>query len=917
MTPGAPAGDGALGALRPGRAAPGATELAQALLGLTTTAVDALVRTHVPGWRVPRTFGGHRVGADVRADLVFTLGLLHGAGVHQVAETPVVDALTAVLAEVDGSATDTFFSYRIAETLLRWGPFEGNPLLAHLDDAARAQVALACDSTSHLPLLDGLLPRNYAAVLARCELARAQLGLPTDVTVLDDLLARTDRLLSGNPGGFLDDSEDGTGARYDIYTVDVYLFCAPLARHLPDRLGHRWRHGLASAVGLVEQVQAGNGAALAWGRSIGVLALCHAIELAVEALDHGLGDDPARWLARAQLAASSLEGWFAPDGVITAHQHRSPYGYRGPHRRLQMTLDCLGKLAWAAGRLAELASSLGDVRAVPVSQVLGPRDALVAFGEGAEARGPAGVWAYRSHGTALALPLVGATRSDYLPAPEAPGLWEVPVDRDLAVWVPAAWSEGVAYCGGGVPTEVEHGPGRLRARWDGLAEVARPGWQGRVLAGERTTTHAVEGRTLCIDEHLRFDVVPDALSLTIPEAEGRPLRVEVECDAPHATTTIDTSGVKEWRSFWGELPRVHQLDVDPAAEVRWSVRVTPMLRVATEAGHHHYHRSLYGPLADRVVETSFGAHLLGRPDAARARLRHVDLHHLHWPEWFTGDDLPAARRFCEVLTEADVRLVWTQHNLVPHLDGEWSELYALIAGRADGVVHHSAWGMERALARWPYREGCVHRVIPHGHWGNLAPDHDDPAWRAARRAEAEAELDLAPCRLRLGIVGAPRRDKDVVGFAEAFAASGRDDLGLLVLSLAEGEAVPDDPRITGRPYEFVDRATYDRRLAAIDVLVLPFAPDGQMLTTGVAADAIAGGVPALVTSWPYLVESLGEAGLPLGDDAAAWTAAVDALDPAAVVGAADAARALRARHDWAVVAEQHLELLDAVGSAKH
>jgi glycosyltransferase involved in cell wall biosynthesis len=90
-----------------------------------------------------------------------------------------------------------------------------------------------------------------------------------------------------------------------------------------------------------------------------------------------------------------------------------------------------------------------------------------------------------------------------------------------------------------------------------------------------------------------------------------------------------------------------------------------------------------------------------------------------------------------------------------------------------------------------------------------------------------------------------------------------------------------------------------------------------MLTTGVTADCIAGGVPALVTSWPYLAESLGNAGLPMGDDREAWTAAVDALSPERVARAAEATRALRTRHDWAVVAEQHLELLEAVGSAKH
>ncbi|MSO38256.1 MAG: hypothetical protein EXQ69_08410 [Acidimicrobiia bacterium] len=43
------------------------------------------------------------------------------------------------------------------------------------------EVALACDSSEWIELLDaGVLPRNYAGVLARCEFARHKLGLLDD-----------------------------------------------------------------------------------------------------------------------------------------------------------------------------------------------------------------------------------------------------------------------------------------------------------------------------------------------------------------------------------------------------------------------------------------------------------------------------------------------------------------------------------------------------------------------------------------------------------------------------------------------------------------------------------------------------------------------------------------------------------------
>ena len=58
----------------------------------------------------------------------------------------------------------------------------------------------------------------------------------------------------------------------------------------------------------------------------------------------------------------------------------------------------------------------------------------------------------------------------------------------------------------------------------------------------------------------------------------------------------------------------------------------------------------------------------------------------------------------------------------------------------------------------------------------------------------------------------------------------RDDIELLVLSLRGDEDVPDDPRIVALPYEMVPREEYVRRLAAVDALVMPFDPDGEMLT---------------------------------------------------------------------------------------
>lgn len=880
---------------------PTAVQLAEQLRAFVLRQLEALEGTLLVGWQPPRVLGGHPVGADVRADLAFTLAHLADGGVAEVAGTPVDQAIGAALRPIDGATTHTFFSYRVAETLGRYGALAANPLVDGWSDAERANIADACDSTSWLPLLtEGVLPANYAAVLARCEIARGNLGIPVDQQTLDGLIAGASSLLARNPLGYLDD-DPGGGGRYDMYTLDLPLFCEPFADRLPA-----WTATARAACRLVEHTIAPDGTPIAWGRSTGLLGLCHTIEMAalVSRPDAELSDTPDRWLAFAAAAAARVPAWFR-DGLTSAHQHRSPYGYRGPARRLQLTLDALGKLVWAANVFAGAPPSL--VATAP-SDARPPIDAWLAF----EEERPLGVWAHRSGHGSFVVPVVGTPWSDYLPAPREPGRFEVPVDRPLAVATPMAIVRERTHAAGGVPTAADHAPGQLTLRYDGLPalgglDAARP---GPPLGGSRAARLSVERRTLTVEEHLTFDAPPDAVAVQVSEARDQPLVVTVESDHPHRLTIVDTDGVKEWRSFWGELPRLHQIDLEPATEIelRWSV--TPALRVATDAHHHWYHRSLYDPMAPWVTDRPLHRPQFERADAAD-RLRPLDVYHLHWPEWVFDEDADGARRFVERLHDHGVALVWTQHNLLPHRPGDFDELYRVIAAGADGIIHHSAWGEQRVRTVRPYREDALHRVIPHGHWAALTSERT-----LARRAEAEAALGLDPCPLRLGIVGAPRPGKQTVAFMDAFARSSREDLQLLVLSLddGDGERVPADSRITAHPYEFVDRAVWDLRLAAIDLVVFPFAPDAQMLTTGVFGDAIGAGLPALVTSWGFLIEVMGPAGIPMGDSPADWTAAIDALDSATIGAAADAAVARQPLYDWSHLAAETRTFLEDVAA---
>ena len=900
---------------------PSGPGLAAELTALVVGTLDQLIERHLPGFRIPGAFAGHRVEPDVAADLVYTLGHLADAGVEEVAGTAIDDAIAAVLRRIDGPNTHTFFSYRVAETLARYGSFADNRLIADWDPAARDNLAEACDSSTWIPLLDQGLPRNYAAVLSRCEVGRQALGLlgdsGEDGAAVDGLVDRARTLLSGNPRRYLDDSTHHIG-RYDIYAADVWLFTEPLA----DRLGPLWAEGLATALELVEVVGSPDGTAVGWGRSTGVLSAALTIELGALAIAGGHTERPGLWLRRAADATANLPPWFR-DGLITAHQHRSTYEYRGPFRRLQMTLDILGKLAWAAKELAPVDPAIA---AADEADAYPWQEELVRF----EDERPAAVWAHRSPGAELVIPFVGATRSDYLPAPHLRGLYEVPVDEGLVCWVPMVNARQRTWTAGGIPTEVVAHDGGVTARWDSLVlrgELDPPGdlqpesqsegeYPRKRLPASCTAGWQVEGRSIRFDLELELapDDRPDAITVLVPETDGRPLWVTVEDDdggRAHADT-IEVDGLKEWRSFWSTMPTVHQVDLDtdegsggPAH--RLSLRVTPALRIASTAFGHHYHDSLYGPLAGRVVP-------LAPPIGTFARrgvtLDQLDALHLHWPEWFAMDDLDEHRRLIALLAERRIPVVWTAHNLTPHdkRPDVFDPIYQAWADAVDAVIHHSSWGEARLRERYRFPLSTRHVVIPHGHFGAL---HASVA--AAPRDEVEADLGLPPCRWRIGVVGAPRAEKLVQAILDGFAASSRDDLQVVCWSLGPDDVVPDDPRIVvAEPYEMVDADLYARRLAACDLLALPFDPDGEMLATGVAADVVGLGLGALVSDWGYLAEVLGPAGIPCGHTAASITAALDALTDQQVHDARAASRSLQDAQSWPVVAEQTLALFDEV-----
>jgi glycosyltransferase involved in cell wall biosynthesis len=319
---------------------------------------------------------------------------------------------------------------------------------------------------------------------------------------------------------------------------------------------------------------------------------------------------------------------------------------------------------------------------------------------------------------------------------------------------------------------------------------------------------------------------------------------------------------------------------------------------------------LYGALTDEValIPWTFEA----GPD--ERAVEDCDGFHVHWPEHMMPRQAALHHRLIAAFKLRKIPILWTQHNLAPHRPGiEDDAIYRAWAAAADAIVHHSMYGMRKARAALPYSPAALHRIIPHGCFG-------EPGMRVSgvERRTAEASRGLRHGVLRLGVIGAPRPGKRVDLVMEAVAGSTREDIELVAFSLRDDERPPHDHRIVAEGYRYVPQSEYDARLAMIDLLVLPFDGD-HMLTTGSVADAIGRGLPCLTSPWRYLSETLGDAALPFGSSAADLRERLETLTATDIEEAAGKMAALRPLYNWKRIGAQHLRLWDelaAPGSAQ-
>ncbi len=837
------------------------------------------------GLSLPKSFGGHLVRADAHADLLYLCALLIASGVDEIAGVNLRRRALDLLMDLRADEIEGFYAYRVAEAVgLLGGVSALGPKAQQHAIAVTASPRLLHD----ISVGTGSEHPNFIVVAARCVDARQRLGLRDDPSLTANVVDRARALFETATMGWINDGGPGK-VHFDIYTPEMYLLAEPLC----DAIGPSWHKGLQRVMSDLEVMAQPDGI-IGWGRSVGALAIAMSVELSVLADVHALEVDRDWWFTVSAAGIRDLEGWFHL-GVVNAHQSRACDYYRGPARRLQLTFDLLGKLAWCALRLREAGRPSWAGRLRRPANV----DELIRLPDGAAA------WAHRSSGLAFVLPLMAGTTPAYLPSPRAEGLFEQPV-TGFPLLVPTITTalEGTAerhYVPSGPPTQIEHQPGVLKVRQDGWTPLLGP--PSDVLPGGRHAEYRVTGRALDVTEHLAIPALPagSVLSLAVGQVPGGQL--SFACDVGEDPTTVETAGIPEWQTHWSEVQRVHQtaISLDGPAQLRFRWSVTRPLQVATTEPAHEYSRSLYERMPHISVVPS------GAPDDDLwRRLRRTDVLHLAWPERWTGMDLERTRHAIEQIEATDTRVVWTQHNLLPHNDRSTNaqRVYSLWAEAADAVIHHSTYGKLRALECYRYPR-AQHFVIPHGHWGPLFPSP------RPSRPEVERDEGWPMASIRLAIVGRPGPDKQLQVALDAVHRSSRDDLQL-VARVSADTRLPDDSRIVPN-YGPVERWRYYRCLSAVDGVILPFTGE-TMLTTGTAFDAIGGGVAVIASPWGFLEETFGSAALWYDGTEQGLVDLVASLTTDDLRSHGAASEALQADHDWSTIAQQTAAAYQQVAS---
>jgi hypothetical protein len=293
------------------------------------------------------------------------------------------------------------------------------------------------------------------------------------------------------------------------------------------------------------------------------------MEMGAIGLRHGLWNEPARALSLAQHAFTHAQEWFT-DGLTNAHQHRSLSRYRRAARRVQMTLDCWIKLA----EMAEIFLAVPDPdEAFPMlapEELFPPRDVLLPL----DARGAA-VWSFRNDSIAFQYPIIHAHNADYVPFFRAPNFLDNPVDTDLLCGVPRVLIDGIQYTTHGFPALCEKIPHGLRLVYESFQTMQENQPPGSVPGRREVRYEIAPDGAIEAHEAWTFPLAPQAMSLQFAESQ-RPFTLDVACASPHHAQVIDVSGMIEWRGYWGEIGRTHEINFAPVKHLVFAWKLKPL-----------------------------------------------------------------------------------------------------------------------------------------------------------------------------------------------------------------------------------------------------------------------------------------------------------------------------------------------------
>jgi hypothetical protein len=456
----------------------------------------------------------------------------------------------------------------LAETGASW---TGHPILAGMPDEVLRRLERVVDTTHIVDPVTLRLPRhpnNYWMCLARAERARLRLGLIRDDAMYRLALSRTTDLLLGAPHGYMDDCRDGRG-RYDGYSFTALDCAGEIVGDLPA--------GALDATAraherLILALVLPDGRVPMWGRSAEMpLGALFASALM---LRHGLARSPDAVMSAAVLMARRLmsENW--RDDAIAVHRRGGTHWYLAPFRLLERSIDFLATLARIAAIFDRVPVTAVRRSAAIESVGVGDREIWLPFDDHG-----AGVWCCRKGDLDVRLPLVDGYTSDYVAAPMWPDVLEQPVDSEMACGVPNAFFGGKRHLPLNHPIDVHYEKGTLRWATKGFTHYQDFDWwkPRHEVPGERVVCLRVNGGEIIGEETWRFETAPEALGMHFAEALA-PVDIEWSCSVPHKSFVVAVDGMREWRSHWNPLRRVHQLDIAPAREVRVGYRIRRGMR---------------------------------------------------------------------------------------------------------------------------------------------------------------------------------------------------------------------------------------------------------------------------------------------------------------------------------------------------